>query len=171
MLFAGDTGNTVATPQPSNRWGVEWANYYSPTDWLTVDLDLASSTARFTEPDEDGGTHVPEAIDLVLAAGVTVHPGAGFSGSLRLRYFGPRDLNSTGEFRSGETILLNLGLGYRLNKTWSITADVFNLLDRRDHDIDYAYESRVTPASPSLPERHFHPVEPIQARVAVTAKF
>ena len=26
----GDTGGTVASKQPSNRYGVEWANYYTP---------------------------------------------------------------------------------------------------------------------------------------------
>ncbi len=26
----GDTGGTVASQQPSNRYGLEWANYYTP---------------------------------------------------------------------------------------------------------------------------------------------
>jgi hypothetical protein len=26
----GDTGGTVASKQPSDRYGVEWANYYTP---------------------------------------------------------------------------------------------------------------------------------------------
>jgi outer membrane receptor protein involved in Fe transport len=171
LLFEGDTGNTIATPQPSNRYGVEWANYYTPTTWLTFDFDYADSVARFTEPDADGGTSVPEAIQQVISAGITAHDLHGFSSSLRLRYFGPRDLISTGAFRSAETILLNLHLGYEFNKHWSISADIFNLLDRRDHDIDYAYESRVTPDAVPFTQIHFHPVEPIQARLALTARF
>ncbi|HYG35614.1 MAG TPA: hypothetical protein VEC99_12560 [Clostridia bacterium] len=91
-----------------------------------------------------------------------------FTASLRLRYFGPRDLISTKTIRSRETILLNLHFGYRFNKHWSVSADVFNLLDRRDHNIDYTYESRI--AVP-LTQIHFHPVEPIQARIAVSARF
>lgn len=168
---SGDTGGTVASKQPSNRYGIEWANYYTPTKHLAFDLDVAKSIARFTEPDEDGGTHVPEAIDTVISAGATLHDWNGFTASLRLRYFGPRDLISTGDFKSQETILLNLLLGYQFNKTWSIQAEVLNLLDRHDHDIDYAYESRVTPSSTSLTQIHFHPVEPIQTRFALTAHF
>ncbi|HVY68723.1 MAG TPA: TonB-dependent receptor [Verrucomicrobiae bacterium] len=171
LLFEGDTGNTVATPQPSNRYGVEWANYYTPLKWLAFDLDYANSIARFTEADSDGGTHVPEAIEQVLTAGVTVHDASKFTTSLRLRYFGPRDLISNGSFRSGETLLLNLHVGYQISKHWHLAADVFNLLDRRDHDIDYAYESRTTPGGAPATEIHFHPVEPIQARFSLSARF
>jgi outer membrane receptor protein involved in Fe transport len=107
----------------------------------------------------------------VISAGATVHDLHGFSAGLRLRYFGPRDLISTGEFRSSETVLLNLHLGYEFNRHWSIAADIFNLLDRRDHDIDYAYDSRVTLEAQPLTQIHFHPVEPLQARFALTARF
>src|SRR5208282_4370167 len=69
----GDTGSTVASKEPSNRYGVEWANYYTPVKHLTLDFDLAESTARFTRPDASdaapislgsttlgpGGTRVP----------------------------------------------------------------------------------------------------------------
>jgi len=46
-----------------------------------------------------------------------------------------------------------------------------NLLNRRDHDIDYAYTSRVTPTVAPVFQDVYHPVEPIQARVALTARF
>ena len=62
-------------------------------------------------------------------------------------------------------------LGYRFNKTWTISAEIFNVLDRRDHDIDYAYESQVRPGDSPRTQIHFHPVEPIQARLALTARF
>lgn len=74
-------------------------------------------------------------------------------------------------FRSEETILLNAQVGYRINQTWTVSAEILNLLDRRDHDIDYAYESRVSPGAAVNEEIHFHPVEPIQARFALTARF
>ena len=175
---SGDTGGTVPSKQPSNRYGVEWANYFTPVEHLAFDLDVADSTARFTSTDADdaapgspGGTRVPEAVGLVVASGVTLHDWHGLSASLRLRYFGPRDLTSDGIFRSRDTILLNAQTAYEINKTWRISVEVLNLLDRRDHDIDYAYESRVTPVAPAVFEDVFHPVEPIQVRGAVTARF
>ncbi len=44
----GDTGGTSASEQPSNRYGVEWANYYTPLEHLAFDFDLADSSAQFT---------------------------------------------------------------------------------------------------------------------------
>jgi hypothetical protein len=52
---SGDTGGTTASRQPSQRYGVEWANYYTPAKNLAIDFDLADSKALFTELDEDDG--------------------------------------------------------------------------------------------------------------------
>ncbi len=174
----GDTGGTVASKEPSNRYGVEWANFYTPVEHLTLDFDLAESTARFTSVDSadaapggPGGTRVPEAVGLVMASGATLHAWHGFSASLRLRYFGPRDLTSDGQYRSQATILLNAEAGYQINKTWRVFAEVLNLLDSRGHDIDYAYVSRVTPTAAPGFTQVFHPAEPLQLRMGFTATF
>ena len=182
---SGDTGGTIPSKQASNRWGLEWANYFTPLEHLAFDLDVADSIARFVSTDSDdaahcnpgdtpcspGGTHVPEAVGLVITSNATLHDWNGFSTSLRLRYFGPRDLTSDGIFTSNPTVLLNGGASYQLTDTWRLSVEVLNLLDRRDHDIDYAYESRVTPTATSLFENVFHPVEPIQVRGGVMARF
>ena len=88
-VFAGDTASNEPS-RPSRRWGVEFANFYRPTSWLTLDLDFAYSNARFTDRDP-AGPCVPEAIESTLDAGVAFHDlGAGwqkgFYGSLRLRF-------------------------------------------------------------------------------------
>jgi hypothetical protein len=181
----GDTGGTVASQQPSDRYGVEWANYYTPVKHLAFDLDLADSAARFTSVDSadaapvspgsttlgPGGTRVPEAVGTVISSGITLFDERGFSASLRLRYFGPRDLTSDGIYRSDATLLLNAEAGYQINKTWRISVEFLNLLDSRDHDIDYAYESRITPTATAAFTDVFHPVEPFQVRVGMTARF
>ena len=155
----GDTGGTVASKEPSNRYGVEWANFYKPIEHLTLDLDMADSMARFTSADAvdaspispgstivgAGGTLVPEAVGAVISGGVTLADERGFSASLRARYFGPRDLTSDGIYRSQATLLMNAEAGYQINKHWRVFAEFLNLFDSRDHDIDYAYTSRITP--------------------------
>jgi hypothetical protein len=181
----GDTGGTVASDQSSDRYGVEWANYYRLTRHVAFDLDAADSIARFTSNDPadaapispgstvlgPGGNHVPEAVGLVVSSGITLHDFHGFSASLRLRYFGPRDLTSDGEYKSSQTLLLNAEAGYQINKTWRVSVEILNLLDRHDHDIDYAYVSRVTPAAAPVFQNILHPVEPVQVRFGLTAKF
>ena len=174
----GDTGGTTASQQPSERYGVEWANYYTPTEHLAFDFDLANSKALFTETDADdaapgspGGKRVPEAVGFVISSGATLHDYRGFTSSLRLRFFGPRDLTSDGLYRSRATALVNGELGYRFQRRWRVSAEFLNLLDRKDHDIDYAYTSRITPTAAPAFTDVFHPVEPFQVRFGLARSF
>jgi len=174
----GDTGDTVPSQQPSNRYGIEWANYYTPREHLAVDFDMADSRALFTSidgndaaPGSPGGKWVPEAVGWVVSSGLSLHDFKRFSESLRLRYFGPRDLTSDGIYRSNSTALLNAEVGYQLNETWRISTEFLNLLNRRDHDIDYAYTSRITPTATTAFTDVFHPVEPFQVRIGLRGTF
>jgi len=184
----GDTGSTVASASPSNRYGIEWANYYTPTEHLVFDLDMADSRAQFAQIDPDdaaftnvgggqypvqgpGGKLVPEAVRVVIASGITLHDYKGFTSTIRLRYFGPRDLTSDGINRSAATLLLNMGLAYRFNHHWRISSDFLNLTNRRNDDITYAYVSRITPTAAPEFTNVFHPAEPFQVRFALQYRF
>jgi hypothetical protein len=178
LLQSGDTGGTVASLSPSNRYGIEWANYYTPLEHWAFDFDLANSRAFFTEVDPDdaapnspGGKRVPEAVGLVASAGATMHDYKRFSATLRLRAFGPRDLTSDGIYRSASTVLLNAQVRYRITRRWSFVVEGLNLLNRRDHDIDYAYTSRITPTADAAFTDVFHPVEPLQVRFGLRMGF
>jgi hypothetical protein len=95
---------------------------------VAFDFDLASSKALFGTVDGDdaapGGRRVPEAVGLVIASGVTLHDYYGFSSSLRVRYFGSRDLTSEGLYRSRPMALVNGEIGYRFHERWRISAEV-----------------------------------------------
>jgi outer membrane receptor protein involved in Fe transport len=141
------------------------------------------------------GKQVPEAVRWVVAAGATLQDYKRFSASLRLRYFGPRPLTSDAIYASPSTALVNLGASYKISKNWSLWGEVLNLLNRRDHDVDYAYVSQITPAAglglPATPPttlagqaqvasvvnanaaftRVMHPVEPVQARFTLRYSF
>jgi hypothetical protein len=174
-----DSGETTASQQATHRYGIELSNYYTPLEWLTFDLDYADSWAYFDSPTTaaqdltPGGTLVDEAVHQTLSTGVTARGKAGWEATVRLRYFGPRPLTSDGSVRSRSTLVANLGLGYRIDPRWRLTAEVLNFLNRHDHDIDYYYQSRNSPApsSPALNEDHFHPEEPIELRLGVEATF
>jgi outer membrane receptor protein involved in Fe transport len=184
----GDTGATVPSASPSNRYGIEWANYYTPMKNLALDLDFADSKALFTEVDPadaaytnmgvghypvqgPGGRWVPEAVGLVLSAGATVQSYKGFWGSLRLRAFGPRNLTSDAIYRSSSTILVNAEVGYHFNEKWRVSAQLLNLFNRYDHDIDYAYIYRITPAASAAFGDVMHPTEPFQLRFSLVRTF
>ena len=89
------------------------------------------STKTMRRPNSPGGKRVPEAVGLVISSGVTLHDYKGFSTSLRLRYFGPRDLTSDGIYRSQATALLNAEVGYQISKRWRFAVEFLNLLNRK----------------------------------------
>ncbi len=126
---------------------------------------------RCTGQSRGPGGSVPEAVGLVISSGVTVQSYKGFWGSLRLRYFGPRNLTSDAIYRSSSTVLLNAEVGYHINEKWRVSAQLFNLLNRYDHDIDYAYISRITPTAVAAFTDVFHPVEPFQVRFTLVRTF
>ncbi len=141
------------------------------------------------------GKEVPEAVRWVAAGGATLEKYKGLSASLRLRYFGPRPLTSDALYSSPSTALVNLGASYQFNEHWTLVGEVLNGLNRRDHDVDYAYVSQITPAAGlGLPStapttlagqqqvaaavnasaaftRVMHPVEPVQARFTLRYSF
>jgi len=49
--------------------------------------------------------------------------------------------------------------------------EMLNLLNRRDHDIDYAYESQITPTAAPAFTDVFHAVEPFQVRFGPRRSF
>ena len=175
LVFDGDAADNEPSG-PSRRWGVEWANFYTPNRWLTLDLDVAYSNARFTDH-EAAGPWVPEAVQTVLDAGAAVHDlgsgwQKGFYGGLRLRFFGPRNLTQDASEKSDATTLVYLQLGYHFNPHWEVTFDVYNLLDSQDADIDYYYVSRL-PGEPAagVADRHTHQTEPRELRGGATWHF
>lgn len=175
---SGDTGGTTASRQPSDRYGFEWANFYTPLEHWAIDLDLANSRALFARIDPDdaapesaGGRLVPEAVGLVISSGIATRNYRRLSSSMRLRYFGPRNLTSDAIYRSQATALVNGELGYGIGERWRVSAEFLNVLNRSDHDIDYAYENRIAPAADPAFTNVFHPVEPFQVRIGIRAAF
>lgn len=180
LVFTGDAGSTEASA-PSRRYGVEWANYYTPTKWLALDADFSFSHAEFRETvigDGSQGRYIPGAVDSVIATGIAYRqPGErGLFSDLRLRLFGPRPLVEDNSVRSGATSLLSAKVGYNFNKNWTLSVEGFNLLNNRDHDIDYYYPSRLEneaagPDNGGYNDIHFKSVEPVAARAALTCRF
>jgi len=174
LVWDGDAGGNTPSG-PTRRYGVEWANYYTPTRWLTVDADYAWSHARFTDH-EAQGDYVPEALVATFDGGIAVHDleGAlrGLRGGLRLRFFGPRPLTQDDSVRSKATSLVYADLGYDLNERWSLGLAVFNVLGAAASDIDYFYVSRL-PGEPGagVADVHTHPAEPRAIRVSLSARW
>ncbi len=169
LIFVGDSGTTEPSGS-SERYGIEWTNYYQPIDWLTLDADLALTTARFRDA-KAGEDHIPNSIGRVVSTGATIDFPYGFFATLRWRHFGHVPLTESGSVQAGDTNLINLGVGLQRD-FYKVEVNVFNLLDSKDSDIAYFYNSRL-PGEPAegIEGVLKHPVEPRMVRVTATVRF
>jgi outer membrane receptor protein involved in Fe transport len=134
------------------------------------------------------GNFIPNAPAIVASAGITLGDKTGWFGALRWRYLGPTPLTEDNAFRSPATSLINGRIGYRFDNGWRVQLDVLNLLNAKADAISYAYGSLIktdslfvicnSPAPPpaavcqnGVMDRILHPVEPLAARLTVTATF
>ena len=170
LLFVGDAGNTEAS-RKSERRGVEVTSYYHLNAEWTLDLEYAHADSTFADSDP-AGDKIPGAIEQVWQLGLSADLASGWFGSARLRYFGERPLEESGTVTSDSSTLVNLRAGYRWQKV-TVKADVINLLDSDDHDIDYLYESRLAsnPSGVGTEDIHYHVLEPRTVRVSASYQF
>jgi hypothetical protein len=174
LLFTGDAGSTEPS-RPSRRYGFEFANYYTPTPWLTFDADIAYSHSRFKDSDPVGD-RIPGSPEGIINAGVSIDDIDGFLGSLRVQWFGPRPLIEDNSVRSSSTTIVNARVGYKFKfkpvENWRLLVDVFNVFDTKASDIDYFYTSRLAgePAG-GVNDIHTHPHEPREVRVTLNMNF
>lgn len=168
LIFSGDGGTTQAQG-PSARRGTEFALFYQPAKWLTIDAEYTRSRARFTDQ-PIGKDRIPGAIEQVLAGGFVVQHGP-LTASLRVRHFGSFPVIEDNSHRSPPTTVVNCRLAYRF-ASFQVSAEVINLLNSHDNDITYFYTSRL-PGEPleGVDDFHVHPIEPRELRVSTTINF
>jgi hypothetical protein len=174
LTFDGDSGDTEANG-PSRKYGLEWANFYKPTRWLTLSADLALTHARYlgdqSGVDNQPGRYIANSIPMVVSAAAVVETPSGVFGGVRLRTFSSQPLIEDDSQRQPGSTIVNAMIGDRWRR-YEISVEVLNLFDSKADDIAYYYTSRLQgePAA-GMNGLHVHPVEPFQARGSLTAHF
>jgi hypothetical protein len=168
LTFDGDSGDTEAKG-PSRKYGVELANFYKPTSWLTLSGDVALTHARYV--DDPLGGYIANAIPVVVSGAATVETPLGIFAGARVRYFSAQPLTEDDSVRQPESTIINAIAGYRRGR-YELTAELLNLLDAKTDDIAYYYQSRLAgePAA-GVNDLHVHPVEPFQVRGGLTVHY
>jgi outer membrane receptor protein involved in Fe transport len=100
-----------------------------------------------------------------------VDDGGPYSGSLKLRYFGPRPLIEDNSVRSRSSMTLNGRVGWKIRKGLTLELEAFNLTNRRDSAIDYYYESQLKGEAAAVADIHFHPIESRSLRATLIKNF
>ena len=165
LVFVGDAGTTEPNAA-SRRFGTEFALFWRPTHWLTIDGTAALTHARFRGVTADQA-FIPGATPFVLGGGVSAKVSSAITATLRVRHFDSAPLIEDNSRKSQPTTLINFGAYWDVGRL-RIGADVLNLFDAKDPDITYWYASRLSgePAT-GVEDRHIHPVEPRQVRISL----
>ncbi|MEL1249130.1 TonB-dependent receptor [Aurantiacibacter gilvus] len=171
LIYVGDSG-AVEPSDPSTRHGYELTAFYKPNNWLAIDAVWTGSTARFTGL-PDGQNYVPGALESSGELGVAaIFPEV--NAAFRLRYLGPHALIEDNSQRGASTLLANVRIAWTPENFggFEFHAEVLNLFDSDDDDIDYYYETRF-PGEPAegVLGRNSRIVEPRQLRVGVSRRF
>ncbi|VWX62411.1 Outer membrane receptor proteins, mostly Fe transport [Burkholderiales bacterium 8X] len=176
LVYIGDAG-TTEPGRASARRGLEATLRWKLDEAWRFEADAAISRARFRGLAPEGeGNHVDNAVERVLAGGVTYSRGP-LTASLRLRYLGPRPLDTTNTIRSRSTTLLNFGARYAVDRNLTLGLDLFNIAGRKGNDIEYYYASCTAGEVASgacgggIEDRHIHPMEPRTLRLSARYNF
>ncbi len=171
LVYVGDAG-TNEPGSGSRRYGLEAALYWEPTDWLTVDAEVAITHARFR--DSGDLDRIPDSVPWMLSDGFVLgaqgqQPGW-FAGT-RVRAFGKRPLIEDNSVEGRQTFTVNANVCYRTSN-WEAAIECLNLLDREDNDIEYFYTSRLRgERDQGFDDVHLHPAEPRMFRARVTYRW
>jgi outer membrane receptor protein involved in Fe transport len=168
LLFIGDGGTTEAQG-PSKRRGFELGAFYQPAPWLTIDTEYTKSRGRLSDL-PDAGNWIPGAIEEVIAGGfVAKYKQASLT--MRLRHFGSYSLIEDNSVRADPLTIINARAKYQIGSV-ELAADLLNVFDAKDNEIEYFYASRL-PGEPAggIEDRHVRPIEPRQLRVSAKVNF
>jgi|TARA_B100000959_G_scaffold139707_1_gene146807 outer membrane receptor protein involved in Fe transport len=169
LVFVGDAGTTEPS-DPTRRDGVELNSFWEISPRLVFDLSAAYSDGHFRGL-PSGMNSIPDAHDRVIGAGLTyVGLDNGWTSSLRMRHFSDAALSEDESIKKDGSTLLHFGVSYA-QQSWELGLDVLNLLDKRDDDIAYWFESRLAGELAGVEDIHFHPSNPRTIRLLMRYKF
>nr|WP_249199528.1 TonB-dependent receptor plug domain-containing protein [Gluconobacter sp. Dm-62] len=174
LSYDGDAG--VTSPGPaSRREGVEFSAQYNPLYWLEFNTDLSFAHARYRTSDPAyygiGGLYVTNAPTFVWSFGMIVDTHTHWYGGLQVRWLGGYPLVEDDALRSKGYQEVNMNVGYRFTRYLRTEVSIFNMFNSHAYAAQYAYDYRLTPGSAAQFGATGHALEPISARLAVTADF
>ncbi len=164
LKFVGDS-NAVEPSGASRRHGYEIVAFWRPLHWLAIDGNYTASHARY-----DNGDYIPNAFENAAQIGVSA-VSEHWEGSLRMRHLGPYPLIEDNSQRDKGSTVFNLRGAWKPSNI-EVYAEVLNVLNSRDKDITYDYESYIPSFDPAPVEgRLSRVVEPRTFRFGAKYRF
>ncbi len=178
QVYDQDQGEDQASA-PSRRQGIELSGQYRPAPWIELNTDLAFAKARYnassTELAQEFGLEGPfiaNAPSFIGSFGVLVDNLGPWFGGLQWRDLGPYPVSDGDQYPQDKGYSeVNVDLGYKVSQRLKVQLSVYNLTNSRADAGGYFYTSRLVPNGPEVTGLQVHPLEPVSARLMVTAVF
>jgi outer membrane receptor protein involved in Fe transport len=165
LVFVGDEG-TFEPSGASQRQGVESEFRYDILPWLSYDLDLLYTWAKFINGDK-----VPLAPRFLAFTGLTARHDSGIQARLQMRHIGRRYGIEDGSFKTPTSTVFDLFLKYVWQR-YEFFVQFQNLANTKYRAAEHVFESR-TPSEvagglPGRLDSHFTPGDPFTVKAGVT---
>jgi outer membrane receptor protein involved in Fe transport len=162
LVFVGDEG-TFEPGGASRRHGIESEFRYDILPWLSYDLDLSYTWARFIN-----GDRVPLAPRFLAFTGITARHDSGIQARLQMRHIGRRYSIEDGSILTPTSTIFDLFLKY-VWKRYEFFVQCQNLANKKWRAAEHVFESRL-PGEPAagVLDSHFTPGDPFTVKAGVT---
>ena len=162
LVFVGDEG-TFEPGGASRRHGLESEFRYDILPWLSYDLDLSYTWARFIN-----GDRVPLAPRFLAFTGITARHDSGLQARLQMRLIGRRYGIEDGSILTPTSTIFDLFLKY-VWKRYEFFVQFQNLANTKWRGAEHVFESRL-PGEPAagVLDSHFTPGDPFTAKAGIT---
>ena len=166
LVFVGDEG-TFEPAGSSNRHGIESELRYDILPWLSYDLDLSYTWAKFTNGDK-----VPLAPRFLAFTGITARHESGVQGRLQMRHVGSRYGIEDGSIKTPSSTIFDLFLKYVWQR-YEFFVEFQNLGNTKWRSAEHVFESRLStePSGVGTLDSHFTPGDPFTVKAGITVHF
>lgn len=135
LRFVGDS-NAVEPTGASQRHGYELVAFWRLLPWLALDANYVASHSRY-----DNGDRIPNAFENAASAGASIVLDP-WEASIRVRHLGPYPLIEDNSVRDSGSTVVNVRAARKIGR-FQIYGELLNILNSRDKDIAYYYESYI----------------------------
>lgn len=165
LRFVGDS-NAVEPTGASKRRGYELVAFWRPKPWLALDGNYTASRSRY-----DNGDRIPNAFENAASAGIALVLDP-WEASVRVRHLGPYPLIEDNSVRDSGSTVVNVRAARKIGR-FEVYGEVLSILNSRDKDIAYFYESYIPAFDTSGPTvgRLSRVVEPRTLRLGTRVNF
>ena len=160
---------------PARLDGIELSAQVRPDDWIELNADVNFTHSRYRTGNLAdyalSGRFIAGSPSFIGSFGAIVDNLGPWFGGVELRWLGPQPLVPDNSLRSPGYREVNLEIGYRFNEKVKLRLSIFNLFNTTAAASQYAYGYQVSPTAAPQFGATYHPLEPLSARLTLTALF